>query len=99
MRRGQNAFERVLRLCQRRAEGIAVEQAEERGPAEAEREPAKEFAAVHRKVDVSAVHRQWLGRLRAAGLMTERFPSPRPSPRRRGRIIRCVETKSRLRAC
>ena len=57
MRPGQNAFERIFQFRQRRAEGVAVEQAEERGPAEAEREPAKEFAAVHRKVDVRAVHR------------------------------------------
>ena len=56
VRRGKNAFEWILRFGCRCGECIAVQQVEQRRAAEAEREPAEEFPAVHREIDVGAVH-------------------------------------------
>ena len=56
MRRGQNAFKGVSRWGKGRRRRVAIQQAEERGAAEAESEPAEEIAAIHREVDMGAVH-------------------------------------------
>src|SRR5207249_2463827 len=56
MRPRQNASERIFQF-RRCAERVRVQQAEERGPAQTECEPAKELAAVHRKVNVRTIHR------------------------------------------
>src|SRR5439155_16844706 len=58
VRRGKNAFEWIYGFGRRCGECIAVQQAEQSRAAEAKREPAEEFPAVHREIDVGSIHKK-----------------------------------------